>query len=83
MYQVIKLERGDWREVIYMSEYAFQKELSDEEREEKSKGFREPLRHWNQRTREITFQASHHSLFCHAGGAGDEDGRYCRSGNLA
>ncbi|MEG7380610.1 GNAT family N-acetyltransferase [Bacillus subtilis] len=37
MYQIIKLERGDWREVIYMSEYAFQKELKDEEREEKVK----------------------------------------------
>nr|WGD91039.1 GNAT family N-acetyltransferase [Bacillus subtilis] len=37
MYQVIKLEREDWREVIRMSEYAFQKELSVEEREEKVK----------------------------------------------
>ncbi|MCY7902900.1 enhanced intracellular survival protein Eis [Bacillus inaquosorum] len=37
MYQVIKLEKEDWREVISMSEYAFQKELSDEEREEKVK----------------------------------------------
>ncbi|MFQ6319183.1 GNAT family N-acetyltransferase [Bacillus halotolerans] len=37
MYDVIKLEREDWREVIRMSEYAFQKELSDEEREEKVK----------------------------------------------
>lgn len=37
MYQIIKLEREDWREVIRMSEYAFQKELSDEEREKKVK----------------------------------------------
>ncbi len=37
MYQVVKLEKEDWREVIRMSEYAFQKELSDEEREEKVK----------------------------------------------
>ncbi|MDP4524551.1 GNAT family N-acetyltransferase [Bacillus halotolerans] len=83
MYDVIKLEREDWREVIRMSEYAFQKELSDEEREEKVKALENHYIIGIKEQEKLPSKLHNGSLFRHAGGAGDKDGRYCRGGNLA